>query len=391
MIKVFWATRLRSFFKHISNSLEDVEFNGDTSYYATNSMLYNLKSKLIGSKLFDVIGLFQVIDISGKNCQMYGSLNRFLKADKPYFIYLENPTALYNYAPTRIKYKTGKNRFARCINDKNLRYIVCWSDACKDSFEKINGAIPDHIKVKTIYLYIPDNKYVTSEKIDEKSNRECLEVLYCVQGIRFVSKGGLEVISAVNELHKQGVNIHLNIITKISDLDKYTLKCIENCDCATLNDFNYPYDELEQVYANTNILLQPSSDDSFGATILEAMKGGCALITSKMYAFSEMVKHGENGFLVEPKYWFFDKDNIPNPAVWYHRKKTIYSHKESRKLIDDLKQYIKALYDDREMLKGFCYKSWDMAENSEKFSEKSISNQWREVLMDIMNDDRSEQ
>lgn len=34
---------------------------------------------------------------------MYGSFNRFLKTDKPYFIYLENPLALYHYS---IKRKT---------------------------------------------------------------------------------------------------------------------------------------------------------------------------------------------------------------------------------------------------------------------------------------------
>lgn len=383
MIKVFWGTRLRGFFKHISNNLDGVEFIS-TNYYETNSIISKWKSKLIRNPILNFFGVFKVINQKKEDCDLYGSFNRFLNVDKPYFIYLENPTALYHYVLNRIKYPIGRKRFFRCLNDKNLKYIICMSRACELSFEKINLQIPSHIKIRTIYPLVPNNKIITKVYIEEKSKRKNLEVLFCVQGIRFVSKGGLEVISAINKLCDEGNKIHLNIITKINDLAPTVLDKIQRCKYATLNDFNFSYEQLEKIYAETNILLQPASDESFGMTVLEAMKGGCAIIASELYAFSEMVIHGTNGFLVEPKYWFFDQNNIPNPKVWNHRKKTIYSYKESEKLIEDISFYLKILHDDRNILKEFCNNSLELANKSEQFSEESICSQWKEFLEDMI-------
>lgn len=79
--------------------------------------------------------MFNVVKVSEKDCDMYGPFNRFLKTDKPYFIYLENPLALYHYSIKCISYSRGKERFENCLNDKDLKGIFCMSNACKNSFE----------------------------------------------------------------------------------------------------------------------------------------------------------------------------------------------------------------------------------------------------------------
>lgn len=380
-MKIYWATKLRGFLRHISANMPDVEFVEKAGYYETNTASTKMKSRLIRSPLLDLLGIFQVVKISTQQCDAYASFNRFLDADKPYFIYLENPTALYHYALRRIRYSKGQERFRACLKDPNLRYIVCMSEACKSSFVEINMPLPEHVKIKTIYPFVPANGKSSPERITEKSCREYLECLFCVQGIRFVSKGGLEVLSAYRNLRQKGVKIHLTVITKLSDLDKKVLSRLESYEDVTLRDFSFSYDELEEIYADTNVLLQPSSDDSFGLTVLEAMKGGCAVLCSRLYAFPEMVEDGVNGFLVEPKYWFFDSKHIPNPKIWNHRKRTIHSHRESRLLVKQLEERLIQLEENRKMLASLSLNS--LLRANTKFGETQISEEWEDVLCSL--------
>lgn len=376
-MKIFWATRLRGFFKHMSHEMSNVEFIETNGYYETNSLLTKVKSSIIRSRLLNPLGIFQVISAQGKDCDYYGSFNRFLYADKPYFIYLENPTALYHYTLGRINYKLGNKKFNTCLNDPKLRYIVCMSDACKNTFEQINMSIPPHVKIKTIYPFVPNNSNVTNTFIEEKSRNDFLECLYCVQGVRFVSKGGLEVLSAYNRLRSEGYKIRLTVITKISDLDKKIKKRLYSCSDIEIFDFSFSYQEMERIYARTNVLLQPSSDDSFGLTVLESMKAGCAVVASKLYAFPEMIYENYNGYLIEPKYWFFDQNNIPNPKVWNRRKKTIWSKVEDERLVEDLCDRISKLYTNRDLLELFSQHSFDLANT--KFGECEVCRQWEDV------------
>ena len=377
-MKVYWATKLRGFLKHISKYADGVEFVQSDRFYEVSSKKTTWKSKLIRSRIFDHLGIFQIIRASGKDCDFYGSYNRFLNVDKPYFIYLENPTALYHYALGRIKYPLGKRRFKKCLEDPKLKYIICMSDACKDTFEKINMTLPAGKDMKTIYPLVPRNPYINEDLLYEKSYAESLECLYCVQGKRFYTKGGREVLEVVSRLQDEGYNIHLTVITNLEVLDEDTLSLIKKREGKMLlYDFSFPYEELEKIYANTAVLLQPSSDDSCPLTVLEAMKGGCAILGSRLYAIPEMVEHNVNGLLIDPMYWSFTPDNIPNPVAWGHTKKARLSAKRSQKYIDDIENALRAFCKDRNMLFSFTKKSLEIANT--KYGEEAICDQWREV------------
>lgn len=381
---VYWATKLRGFLRHISERSDEVQFISKGNFYETSSLLNKLKSKLIRSRIFDPVGLFQVIKISGKDCDLYGSFNRFLDADKPYFLYLENPTALYHYALGRIRHTAGKKRFKNCLDDPNLKYIVCMSEACRTTFERINMPLPETVQMKTIYPLVPQNQYVNEMIVQQISKNETLECLYCVQGKRFITKGGLDVLEAVSRLRKAGHRIRLTVITKLADLDKKTLKKIENYEGVSLYDFSFSYGELERIYADTNVLLQPSSDDSFGLTVLEAMKGGCAVIASNLYAFPEMVEDGYNGYLLEPKFRIFTRDNMPNPACWAHKKKRRLTKKKDEAFVRNIEDALLSLYTDREKLYEFSKRSLDIANT--KFGEQTICDQWKAVWNTLKGD-----
>lgn len=374
---VYWATKLRGFLKHISECTMGVRFVQKDQYYETSGKLRVLRSKLARSRIFDLIGLFQIISVSGKECDCYGSYNRFLHTDKPYFIYLENPTALYHYALGRAKTPAGRKRFKKCLEDPNLKYIVCLSEACRGTFEKINMPLPANVQMKTIYPFVPRNMYINEELLRKKSYDEVLECLYCVQGKSFYTKGGRDVLEVVTRLQDSGFKIHLTIITHVSALDEDTMALVRSRGDISLHDFTFSYDQMEKIYASTALLIQPSSADSFGLTVLEAMKGGCAVLGSKLYAFPEMIEQGGNGVLIDPMYWTFTPDNMPNPIAWGYQKKVRLCQKRSQKYVDDIETALRSICEDRDALYRYSKRSLEIANT--KFGEKTICDQWEEV------------
>lgn len=374
---IFWATKLRGFLRHMSQHMPDVSFVDKGQYYEVAGLRSKLVSKLIRSQLLDPIGLFQILKVSGKDCSFYGSFNRFLQTDKPYFLYLENPTALYHYALGRLRFPAGKKRFARCLNDPNLKYIVCMSEACRSTFETINMPLPEHVKLRTIYPFVPQNHHADEAVIREKCFAPVLECLYCVQGKSFYTKGGRDILDVVARLQDAGLQIHLTVITNIDALEQDTLELIRDRENMTLHDFGFSYEQMEHIYAKTALLLQPSSADSCPLTVLEAMKGGCAVLGSKLYAIPEMVSDGVSGILIDPKYWTFFPDNMPNPAAWGQKNKHRLMRLPSRQYTDDIEQAIRTLYEDRGRLFDYALHAKQTADS--KFGEDTICSQWQEV------------
>ena len=253
------------------------------------------------------------------------------------------------------------------------------SKACKETFNEVTGTTNSDCIHEVIYPLIPKNSHVSQEQIRLKTNNRVVKFLYIAQGERFLSKGAMEVINAFQMLIKEKLPVRLTLVTNIHKIHPSLLSRIRKDNNIQLYDFKFGYQEMEQLYADHDVFLQPSSDDSFGLTVLEAMHAGKALITSKLYAFPEMVEHGVNGFLVEPHYWFFTPENIPNPKVWNHRRKTIYSGQISSRLTEELYTYMKRLVTDRDLLIEMSLASYAKA-NSAPFSEEYIVSQWNKLI-----------
>lgn len=379
-MRVYFATKLRSFFKHLLS-------NPNFKHEFVMSSTYDLQSKvrlflisMAKTSLFDWLGFIQIPKVVNKDCDLYGSFNRFLRVDKPYFIYLENPTALYHYRLNRGHSYLGKKKVERAINDNNLKAIIFMSKACARTFESVCCHIPIQCKREVIYPLVPKNQIVTIDFIRNKCVSSNIQLLYIAQGRRFISKGGLEIVQSFRKLREEmGLNVSLHIITSISEVSVDIINMIRSRDGIKLSDFSFSYSELERIYASSHILLQPTSDESFGLTILEAMKSGVPIVATSLYAIPEMVEDGYNGYLTEPHYWFFGKNNIPNPSVWNHRKLTIYSGKISSRIVDFLVDKISLLYNDRALLEEFSINSFNKA-NSAPFAEDYIVDQWNFFL-----------
>ena len=378
-MRIYFATRLRSFFQHLSS-------NPNFNHQFVVPTTYDLQSKkrkvlasIAKTLLFDMLGYIQMPKAFNKDCDLYGSFNRFLCCDKPYFVYVENPTALYHYRLQRGSSILGRKRILQAISSDKLKALVFMSQACAQTFEIVCAPIPNACKKMVIYPYVPLNRSVSEKSIKQKSQSKDLRLLYIAQGIRFLSKGGMEVLQAYKNLRNAGIDVSLHVITSIADLDTSLVSMIKNTGGVHLSDFTFSYSELEKIYASAHILLQPTSDDSSPLTVLEAMKSGLPVIASTLYAIPEMIEDGHNGFLTDPHYWFFGKDNLPNPSVWNHRKSTIYSGKVSEQIVNFLQEKITILYNDRDLLFRLSTNSLKKA-SSVPFSEQYIANQWNELI-----------
>ena len=61
-----------------------------------------------------------------------------------------------------------------------------------------------------------------------------------------------------------------------------------------------PRSEIPLYLASADVFLLPSRREGMPITILEAMRGGCPVIVTKVGAIPEMIIDGESGILIEP-------------------------------------------------------------------------------------------
>ncbi|MBS4031178.1 MAG: glycosyltransferase family 4 protein [Clostridiales bacterium] len=58
--------------------------------------------------------------------------------------------------------------------------------------------------------------------------------------------------------------------------------------------------DVPAILARIKIFVQPSLSEGQGITVLEAMSAGCPVVASATGGLKELIRHGENGLLVEP-------------------------------------------------------------------------------------------
>ncbi len=70
------------------------------------------------------------------------------------------------------------------------------------------------------------------------------------------------------------------------------------------NNFSFlgwqPQNNLQQIYAQSDLFVMPSLTEALGVTFLEALAAGCVPIGSSTGGIPEIIRDGENGLLVPP-------------------------------------------------------------------------------------------
>ncbi|MCH5216322.1 MAG: glycosyltransferase family 4 protein [Muribaculaceae bacterium] len=383
-MKVFFATRARGFFRHLfqAQGINAQFIYDNSSIYENNPKIRKLLGKILRWRIFDWFGIIQIIKCKKTGCEIHGSFNRFLDSDKPYFMYVETPSAPYNYCLGRNKTIFGSRVISRNLENPNLKAIVFMVDVCQKTFESQCGPIAPHCRTERIYPLIPQNRHVSEQQIRAKKSRSEVKLLFISQGPYFLAKGALEIVEAYKRLHSDGLNCSLTMVTNLSEIRADILQPIQSITGITLYDFAFTYEQMEKLYADHDILLHPTSADSCPLTVFEALHAGLPIIASRLFAIPEVVKDGINGYLVDPAYWYYDRNNLPNLDIWRFPEKTIFSEQRSESVTVAIYERLKYLLEHRDVLEQMALSSYEMA-NSAPFSKEHIVGQWNELLANI--------
>lgn len=383
---VLFVTQTRGFFNNLfATKFDSIEIRGKRKSYEVSSIKHKLLSKLVRSKLADWLGVIQRLKVNNiEDVDVIGSFNRFILTEHPYFIYLENQTAFYHYAINRNKTYLGNKKYVSFLKDENLKYIICMSKVCEDKVKE--NLVKNNVNKKTVNIYplVPSNPYVTELKIRDRKKNKKLKLLFVVQGSRFISKGGLEVVEIMEKV--SSLDIELTLITEIEYIPQSARELIQHLNSIELLNFGFSSEQMQQIYASHDLLLHLTSDDSSPLTVLEAMKSGLPVISTKLYAIPEMVKNDVNGYLYSPKWDFFNKYNDPNPDVWNHRKRTIYSLQLDTELINQVSSKLTELYHNRKKIEELALNSFEIANNA-PFSAEFITTQWETLINSVIGEE----
>lgn len=366
----------RGFWNDLFNEqFENVSFDhvNNKSFEKIANNANGIKWKLSQLKILDFLGIFQTISTKKYDAQYFFSYNRFLNVKNgAYILAVENPTAMVHYHGKRALSSLGKMHLKKVFSPKGgLKCIVCLSKACETSL-KYYYDIPGSVSIKQIYPVIKDN--ISLEKLNSKIDEEKINCLFISS--QFYLKGGLELLHAIkNKELDKCESYEFIIITQLELLDEEVLDMVKGLKNVKLYDYNFSKKELNKFYERANIFINMSRMDSFSLVTLEALKYGCAFITTSMYAIPEMVYDGKNGFLCEPVVKVWNDNYTVNEVVGVEGRKKLREKYVDIEVVEFLSDKLSYLLHNRELLKSMQNYSYELS--CTKFDTNLLLDQWK--------------
>lgn len=205
-------------------------------------------------------------------------------------------------------------------------------------------------KIKLIPEGIDTNRY----KPTDKNFREYygIEDRFTIGTISRLtrSKSICTVVEAANILKKEMKDFVLIIHGKgkeRQDLIKLVKK-YELSDNVIFSERKFSNEEMPMLYSTFDVYVLPSLVEPVGLSVLEAMSCGIPVVVTKVGGMKDFVKHGRNGFTVQPKdyvvlaeYLLRFSDKRTASAMGYNARETMVREYDWSVIAQ---RYIKELY-----------------------------------------------
>jgi glycosyltransferase involved in cell wall biosynthesis len=221
---------------------------------------------------------------------------------------------------------------------QNMDYIIALSES--DVRILLSFGISKD-KITVIPNGVNTNRFKKRKKyVDENSKLKILCVARFDKNKKYES-----IIYSMSRLKKDGINIEAYFIGQISDENYYNfiLRLINKYDLDDDIKIGVSLDDPELIdcYLSCDLFVLPSSMETFPLVILEAMHAGLPIISTHVGGIPDIIKNGENGFLVDPN----------KPEQLYMRCKQLLLDDELRVHIGNRSKKIAKNYNWKEIAK----------------------------------------
>lgn len=303
----------------IENSPEEIEYiYSESKKIIHNKNLISKSRKIknflkISSLLLPLIKLRKVKildkDVSLIHCEHFLCNNKKI----PWVVDIEGMWQLFIGKKTKRK----KKKIIKILLRRNCKKIITWTKTAEEELKKNYPELKN--KVDTVYPAVP------IKRIKRKNKKE-ITLLFV--GRTFYQKGGFHALEAMDLLTKKYQNVNAIYVGEIPDKEKKEYSKNKRIKILGLISNKKL---LEEVYPNSDILIYPGYNDSFGFAYLEAMSFGIPIVTINKYNTQEIVTTGKTGFLVD-----YDPKKIYIRKIGENEKKLIKRFcTKIEKLIED--------------------------------------------------------
>ncbi len=165
------------------------------------------------------------------------------------------------------------------------RELVTWSHWAADSLVSDYGVSPE--KIQVIRPGVDLHRFQPSERTLDRTPVRMLFV-----GGDFARKGGEDLLRAMSRLTHR---VELDVVTGCQ-VDGVPA----GISCRIHRGLTPHSDALVDLYRGADLFVLPTLGDCLPVAIAEAMACGLPVVASRVGAIHEMVRVGENGFLVSP-------------------------------------------------------------------------------------------
>ena len=264
------------------------------------------------------------------------------------------------------------NHLGKPLMQKIVRHFLS-SDYCKKIMPQSNAAKKSLLenvdcsgfedKIETVYL-----AYHTTKLKRHDSDKVRLSFI----GKVFYEKGGNELHQAFKILNKKYPGKlslkYKGDVPRNKKLKLPNVKYIEQ-----IPSYKEFYDTI---FGDCDIYVQPTTVDSFGVSILEAMSTGLPIVCTDDFTLPELVKDGYNGLLVKsPVHWYdhrFDLDKYVKIA-----------EKEHPQTVKELVEKLSTLIEDEKLRKKMGKRSFEIVDSG-AFSIKERNKKLRRIYEEAL-------
>ncbi|MCC7212494.1 MAG: glycosyltransferase family 4 protein [Candidatus Brocadia sp.] len=185
------------------------------------------------------------------------------------------------------------------LQKKCYKRITCISEQCKKELIRHYHLSPDDIEIiyngVDIRVFTPHNRRTYRDTVRAQYAIAPDDVLVLFVGSGFKRKGLRHAIIALS-LMDTSQKVKVLVVGKgnIREYQRFAQKK------GVLDKLFFAgvCKHIHEIYAAGDIFVFPSEYDAFGTACLEAMASGLPVIVSKTSGASEIVTHGEDGFIV---------------------------------------------------------------------------------------------